>query len=213
MTPEQQNALSALVRVYPSWRKARGLQPQSCVLAVRLATDVLAYWGVDVEPVPVAVQVQNARMVELLEAGVAHDQAALESMEGFAVGTDPNTSALDPRVRRPKGAAWNCHLIAWLPKESTVVDLSLEQYHRPLYRIHVGAAAALVPPDSAAGFFERGEWLTHVSSSGTRVMYRHHPDQTAFRDAPDWSRDALRRRLAGDLIKIIRDDHRARTPA
>lgn len=188
---------SLLVGLYPEWRKIVGWKPNACIAAARVGNEVLSYFGITSVPVPVAVQVHNARARELMADSGLVDQDDIHRLGGYTLGTDPD---VPPIGLFP---SWNCHLVLWTPNDRLLIDLTLEQYARPDHGIVLTSAGTYVPEDASGPWLAGDQWLPVSKPDGTRVMYRHRPEQVGYRTTPDWKRGRYRKETA-TLIRLIR---------
>lgn len=129
----------------------------------------------------------NACAVEQLERGVMHDDWPDEA---WGVAIMQNTPTTKPG--RWKGA----HLCALVENE-TLLDLSADQFSRPLRRMNVPGPIVL-PWDGT---------LTKAinDEDGTLVVYRRveKPDPS-FRSSPDWRLKERRNDIVSELIRLAR---------
>lgn len=189
MTQAPDQAIYALADAWPAWREQQGLVVGSCILAARVGQEVLAYFGHRAEPMPVAAGILSPVVAAYADAH-PDEVITLEkvvALGGHSIGTDPGSTV--------NGRGWNCHMLLHLPERRTVLDLTLDQYNRPAHDINL---------DALVGFYEGDEAPTEFlfSKAGCRIYYRQHPEQTSYRQAPDWRR--AREAGIGTLIRTVR---------
>jgi hypothetical protein len=163
--------------------------PDRCIAATRHGIEALAYFGIDAKPLKVMLVTGNEAWADWMNAGMP---GGTMPEEAWSLGVDLDSV-------RPKGYAG--HLVAWLPREQMLVDLSLGQFARPDRDMPLPKAAAFDVPED---FFTHGAaWSVTDDVSGKHVVLVYDPrTEKDWLHAPDWQRKPP---LAGTLIRSIRE--------
>lgn len=194
---EELTELDMVRRVAWAW-KAAGLDEKmkSCIQSTRIGLDVLANLGIQARALPCAIVVRNAEAVDASLRGLPVQDWPPSA---WSVGIDPDAPPADSGVdkttstlfgggkvfdNRTGERGWNGHLIieggGWL------LDLSANQFSRPLREMELHAWAAPVSPlDLEAG---DNSWLiTMVGGVNVRIYPR--PELAAWRNGAAWRED------------------------
>lgn len=181
-----EDVLEAMVQESPAllYEKYR---PDCCIAATSIALDVLKYFHVDAQPLPVRATAMNRAMRERHEQGnppTAEEIAAWQAKPGPIDPTEPWGVGLG---FENGGPGWAGHLIAVI-EERWLLDLALRQASRP--------ERGLVVPDAGWGTITRplprrvdqaGRLLALADlADGGTLTYWTAPDAPDWRDAPDW---------------------------
>jgi hypothetical protein len=212
LADRDQAVLDALVRhARPIIREY--FSADSCIASTRIGLDVLEFFGLHGQPMPVMLAVWNADALALIER-VGIDQAGpqilaqpLDQTGGpWTVGIGARPEGNDTR---PGG--WNGHLVIGLPRHDVLVDLSVDQASRPLKNIHLQPLWT----QPGADWWHGGPEVQAVTGLdyGTALTYRHlTAGGDGYRASPNWKRragtngPALFRTLTGRIIRQIKND-------
>lgn len=185
--------LGAVVNSWAIWRDDVGISASSCVWATRAGIEVLRHFGIRARPLSVSIGVYNAGAVaQVVAAGRPLSAEEMDWDRGWAVGTDPDQPALPAA---PGRKAWNGHLIVEVPALDVLVDLSLDQYARPIKNLVVVPSAFAVDDDWRR---RRG---SHWRVGDCMVSYRARPDNTGWKGAGDWRNYG--RDIVGLYIRVL----------
>lgn len=184
-------------RVAWAW-KAAGLDAKlkSCIQSTRIGLEVLANLEIQATALPCAIVVRNAEAVDCSLRGLP---VADWPPTAWSVGIDPDapapaqtpaeaaSSALlgGPVIDNRTGErGWNGHLL--IEGEGWLLDLSANQFSRPLRNMELHAwAAPITPLDPDAG---DNSWLiTMTNSVNVRVYPR--VELAAWRNGSAWRED------------------------
>lgn len=171
-----------------------------CLIASRVGTETLRYFGVASEPTAVQVLAGNAAW----QRWITGDDPTVDSFpaDAWNVATGlpgvPLPGGVDMRDRWPDGTAKrgiDGHVVLVIddPVQPFLLDLAAQQFSRPAKGIVVPPAVA-VPWDGHVGGLDLAD--------GAAIVYHLHPDPPRFKHAVDWRRSAPE---AGDVIRRVRD--------
>jgi hypothetical protein len=173
---------------------SNGFPRHTCVLTTRLGLDVLRYFGVRAEPEPVAIACYNAKAFQAVVDGT------FTADVGYTVGVG-GTGA---HTTRPGGISTvDLHLVLRTLSEPRLVDLSIDQFHRPERDLHLNGA--LVTP-----VFDLSRWLaddpiTVFPAAGGAIRYDRLDDH-GYRRVPDWHpKGALATGIVAATIRALRE--------
>jgi hypothetical protein len=171
------------------WQERR----DNCVTIARVASHVLARFGIPAQVVPVRFHLMNRQMRELYEEHGRLPQTVAESRKWLEAGA---YSVIVDDAPRP--GRFNGHLI--LVTEHFVIDPSVDQASRP-ERGLVATPWFMPRPD---GFPEKLQWLTLRSDSGAQLDYlvqdRPAADWTTL---PDWQLITREHPVVHDLCELV----------
>lgn len=172
----------------------------SCIAATRIAIELLGYFGVEACALPVSAAVANRAGTRLLSGDTDVPECERKDAWAVAIGQWPGAQSAPCAGRTKPG--WPGHLVAYLPSESLVLDLSLDQASRPEHDINVGPIAFPVPLEFLSG--ERVRLQSPDRAVG--MFYQVDLGNTAYTHSSDWSDDrAMRRDLVGRIIRLCRE--------
>lgn len=110
---------------------ASGFGLDSCIASTRIALDILEHFGVEAEPMPLAIFLLNEEAIQIVESGGTLEDIKEQTLKydishvggPWSIGLG---AAGDKRANR-----WAGHLVAALPQHKMLVDLSADQVARP----------------------------------------------------------------------------------
>ena len=168
--------VSALGFAQPEMKRCFGAN--ACIVATRVAVEVLRACNIRAQPLPVHVEVFNAAAAAHVEAGRSHlvksDPAAWSARLGFTGETQAD-GLLD------------AHVVA-VVQDEMLVDLTLDQCTAP-------ERGVLLSPGVFYGLpkgFTNGGRQSYPVNDGCVVVYEAHPEEKTFFSTPDWT-DRVRR--------------------
>ncbi len=187
--------LDRICDLVPDTLHADGVRVDSCVLSSRVGSQVAAYFGIELKPLPIHVQAWNQQALDFVDKygmkyALKHD-GKFDKAGGWIVSIDETDHG---RPGRYPG-----HLILRDVESGAVLDLSLGQISRP--------AKDIVLPKAA--------WFADFDPSGTNVfpftgkyagtvVYQPLADGVKdFRQGPDWK---LRNPFAGQIIRKLKSE-------
>lgn len=163
--------------------------PSACILATRVAVDVLRAHGVRVQPVAVHVEVFNPAYVEHIERG-----------EHEAIETDPRcwSAQLGFTGEEQGDDRVDMHVVA-VVEDRLLLDLTLDQCSRPEHDVVLtpGIFEGLSPE------FARGEPKSYPVH-GCSVVYEAHPEEKGFLASPYWTESAVRQPFVDATLARLR---------
>lgn len=182
-------------------------RPDSCIASTRVTIDVLRYFGILAEPLPVNALVFNPEAAAMIVNGSTDADVA----EKLATQSDADTGgvwSVGVGMGSPAGEGkWAGHLVAAIPEQQIVVDLSLDQASRPHknmvlspYWAHIGDMK-----------WWAGETrFPHSSADGSLVwLGRGCANPNGFTDSPNWRKQnqkLLFTSMVGQIIRKIRSE-------
>ncbi len=151
-------------------------RPDCCILASKVAVDVLRYFGKDAYALMVRVFIANAPLVKRFQAG--NPPRNQEELQQAAKEDGSHSIGLGYGYTKGK---WSGHLV--VISEGQMLDLTLTQANRPAQGIIL--EPVLVP---ASSDFLAGKDDLLLTIGGTLVKYHAFPDDHSYEDSPDWRR-------------------------
>lgn len=184
--PTTNDVLYALCHAWERVSEAAYIKTNACILASRVGVEALSYFGVLSRVMPMKTIVQNAKLVEQLNANVAIDW----STGAHGVGVDPDLPSTD--------TGWNGHMCIAVPSVMLFVDLTLPQFSRPEKDIVMSPIVASY--DDA--FLQGGTAVYRLNNC--RVIYEFRPD---LRGTWEHSSDGRKNisTIAGPVIRSMRE--------
>jgi len=181
----------ALQRI--AWVSRRAVRnecaPDSCIESTRVLIEVARYFGVEVRPLAVRVQLFNAEAWDQLQARVPLDEW---TGGAFSLGIDGEA---------PRTGKWNGHLVGLAPGH--VIDASADQFSRPAKGITIDGPMVLPRPPGWPASGGPAAWL--APDDGLRIIYEPGVRDPSWRKAPAWSgHRAAYREVAGQAIRALR---------
>lgn len=194
--------------------------PDSCIATTRILIDILTYFGIPTQPLPVEVTIFNEQARTLLEThGLDAVAEAVYAREPGEPG-GPWTLGLGI-TRTPTDVG---HLVVALPHHGYLLDGSLDQASRPHKNItlpplpiRILDPAFLTTPTAVLDYT-----YTPPASPGSgapeepvTLIYRNTPQNRRYRDSPNWKHTThastatpagkeVFRQITADAIRAIR---------
>jgi hypothetical protein len=147
----------------------------SCIASTRIGLDVLAYFGITGQPLPVRLVATNPAATTLV-----------------TVGTEPTGEPTRPAApgRMVLGTStgqWNPgHLAIAIPTLQVLIDLSLDQASRPAYGLTLRPAWWHIP--QAEFWNDTNPQITLARADGVTLTYHRYPQEREFAQSPNWRR-------------------------
>ena len=167
-----------------------GTNINSCIACTKILVELGVTVGLDIRPLTVEASVFNPIFTEhIKEHGIDPDEDDMVRL-GEAGGRFVVLGARDDR--EPKPGMWPGHMVAVMRakgKPTTVIDLSIDQAHRPKKDINIIDPLVFGVPE---GFVQGSAVATGIcvtSAGQICFIYRAFPGDTSFEAAPDWQRD------------------------
>lgn len=179
------NAVTALRYV---WERdvVPTVTPNHCILAARVGSEVLRYFGHGAAAVPTEALVGNALAADLSAQGVP---PADWPENAWSVGTQ----------REAEGPGYSGHVVLVVDCVD-LLDLSFGQFSRPSRDL--ACPATLACPGAGAKLL-RGEGIEVTSEDGAVVVEFIPFEDRGYEAVPDWK--IGRRHLAGPTIRAVRE--------
>ena len=188
-------AIDRLVVFAPAIIAANAKPGGRCVLATAIGIDVLERF--DVAAVPVSVRLRLANGAYLAHAERGMSAVGNVANGGHLIDTGSDADPLTGTTTSDRG--WHGHLVMALPGVS-LIDLDLQQLHRPQYGIVLPLAARFewlgLRVDRAAG--------REFPINGNRIRYDVRPNDQSWADAKDWIGVSRRRHIVDAIERCIR---------
>jgi hypothetical protein len=161
-----------------------------CILATRLAIEVAHAFGIHAYPISVQVVLMNAQFHKHVEEGDCDvlKWAPIDGSHSVGIGCGFHPG-------QPREGRWDGHLIA--AAEGAFGDFAIQPAERVEKGIYTG-------PSLVGPLAEGQRMWTAIHTIGTVIQYKRTNDP-ADRFAPDWKDDKRRRRIAGPLIRQVRE--------
>lgn len=160
--------------------------PNCCIAACAVMRRVLDHYGYVTEPVPVSVEIMNAKMTKYtlenpsfqMPTDPARRKMFLDITGAWGIGIMPESRA----VSRANGYdGYGGHLL--LHCNGKLIECSLKQADRPEFKMEF---PTLFTVDVDRDWLRGGHAL-ELTVNGCTLIYRRIHDHT-FRTAPDWTR-------------------------
>ena len=166
-------------------------RPDCCILASRVALDVLHFFKIPAQPLSVKALIYNEPLVRRMSEGRApRTTAALEE----AFQTDGSYSVgLGYGYTEGK---WSGHLV--VVSQNEMLDLTIGQACRPQHGIYVEPWVVSVDEE-----FVKGVQPLLLTRDGSVVKYTAFPHDFLFEKAPDWTNFSWRERLVNQVIRRL----------
>lgn len=197
----------------------REFEARSCIASTRIGIDALKYFGINALPIPLRIMIFNSEALEMLQAGKDLDEIRTETLKYMA--TDPGgpwTMAVGAEIENSDG--WAGHLVVGLPQMRLLVDLSIDQAHRPLKGLEFTEPLtfSIIEPDW---------WLKekqYLEFRGTRedgrqvlmILDNEPPDPEGYKRSRNWRRDSslhgsrrVFQEVTGKVIRLMKDELQA----
>lgn len=193
----------------------------SCIPSTRIGIDVLAYFGIHAEPLPLFVLVINQDGVEMLNEGdKTLDDVGREALKRQA--SDPGgpwTIGLGAPLEARSGAGaapgkWAGHLVIAVPERRTLIDLSVDQINRPLKGIMFKDPLVIELDESSDPWWtgEVGHYPVLITDDeghqiGMVLDRANCPDPDGYKATKNWHRQSAAGTLPFSAItgRIIRN--------
>lgn len=195
---------------------------RSCIAATRIGLDVLDYFGVRAEAIPLFVVVMNGEALDLLEQGLSQQELMVEMQK---LGPDepggPWSIGVGAQIENSRD--WAGHLVIGVPDERLILDLSFDQASRPHKDLPFPDEGQLFPvPDEDWWARRKPRAAFSGSVDGRRVglLLDHNTnDPDGYKRSQNWRRDgrsggrAAFREVTGNVIRAIKDELRTNSTA
>jgi len=167
----------------------------SCIASTAIGLDVLTYFGVLAEPIPVKLSIFNAPYVKRIETGSKFPNRKMLIQWGkedgsYSVGIGYGSHEYNK---------WAGHLVL-LVENKWLADLSIDQANRPLYNMVFDPYAAEVDAD-----FLDGKKPRIIKDANGCVIRIELIKDRGFLTAPDWSFGNRRKHLVEKIIQKIKE--------
>lgn len=205
-----ERAMDALEKAMPKLLEDRGFNPDSCILATRVAILALGEFGIKATPIVCRVDILNAAYAKAMREGrlepgsLTDADAKVLQEEGcwaLCIGDPRHEGVLRPDGRR----GFNGHVVA-LVERKWVLDLTIHQASRPNKDINLEPHHFEAP----SGFIHGYEPLVGRDES-VWLRYQRIANQR-FLQAPDWvqvRRDLWEVRTAVEVLRLALSGRRA----
>jgi hypothetical protein len=148
----------------------------SCIASTRIGLDVLSYFGITGQPLPVCLVAANSAANTLVVVGG----------EPIAEPTVPGAPAHMVTVGTGTGEWSPGHLVIAIPTLQVLIDLSLDQASRPAYGLTLRPTWWHIPRPE---FWNDTEpQITLARADGVTLTYHRHPEEREFARSPNWRR-------------------------
>lgn len=197
--PDKANLVAYLMSKCARWiilTKFPGMTLDNCVMSSRIAYEVFEHYDLKPKPMPVGVNVGNARYREMLDELGHPPMSEVELAEWIKDGAWIK-GITGHKKTAAKPGYWNGHMVTIC--EDALLDLSLDQMSAPTHGIEVEELYARVPQR----FLEGAERAAFVSGTGCLVIYETEPWNEGWKGAADWELSHLYRDLVEEIVGEI----------
>jgi hypothetical protein len=181
---KRQDRICKLLCKYGRPEILKWFKVDSCVASTKVVIKVLNHFKIGARPQACLFEVMNPKFVELFDAKSGYPQSREESQAWLAQGA--YSVAIDNT-----GLS---HIVA-IVLDSMLIDLSLDQAHRPHKGIILKATGGLLPAD----FMSQG---VCYADNGCRITYCPIQNE-AFRKSNDWRQGYRTGPVSKDIIRKI----------
>lgn len=164
----------------PMTREMYGTALNNCIMAGRIATEVMKHYGVrNARAEAVEVYVGNALFREMCDEHGRPPLNATEADAWWKAGA--YASGASGKSKKPETpGTWNGHLVCIA--ENVLVDLSLDQFNRPQHGIEVDTFYGNVGWE----FLDGRERATFMTDDGCLIAYGLETWNTTWKTSGDW---------------------------
>lgn len=168
-----------------------GARADSCIYSTRLLGVMAKHWGLNFQPLTIMVGIFNPVFGRYMVEHNVYDLTKIPEDTVRQLGEDGARFVLvgDP-TPTDDPTRWPGHLVGVVSGAGRryLVDLSIDQAHRPHKQIHITQPIAFeVKPE-----FIRGETGARAygtdEQEGLVFVFEARPDEHSYRDSPDWQR-------------------------
>lgn len=167
----------------------RGEEHGACVAMTKVGCGVLARFGIPAKPFPVSIIVRNIISAEWVRAGcpgISAPPGAWGRGSKLTVTPDAELTA----------GEFGGHLVVWLPRRHTVLDLDLRHWADPEHGVVLPMAMELDWPNAS----EPRAWDL---SNGCRIEMEARPTLTQYSESELWTINPVQ--PINDLVRRIRE--------
>lgn len=161
-------------------------KPDSCIASTKVAIKVLQHFRIGARPQAVMLEIMNAKFMELFDQKGGYPQSKDESQAWLAAGA--HLIVIDE-----SGLG---HIVA-IVMDALLIDLSIDQAHRPHKGVVMTPAAGILP--SMASFVTNG---VCYEASNCRISYCP-IDNQVFRTSNDWRKGRRTDSVCKAIIRNI----------
>lgn len=198
-----------------------GFNRRSCIASTRIGLDVLDYFGIKAEPLPLFVLLLNGEALDLWESGMSQAEIAIEMQKqgrdepggpwGIGIGAEIENSV-----------DWAGHLVIAVPQERALLDLSIDQASRPHKGLPIKDKGLLIPVDDddwwegrATRAFMTGTLANDTDQLRLAMIFdRDCADPKGYRNSPNWRRTNAAntfgptafREVTGKIIRLVKEE-------
>jgi hypothetical protein len=169
----------------------------SCIASTAIGLDVLTYFGVLAEPLPVKLSIFNAPYVKRIDEGSAFPNR--ETLIQWGKEDGSYIVGIGYGTQEPN--KWAGHLVL-LVENKWLADLSIDQANRPNYNMVFAPFAAEVDADFLAGKNPR-----IIKDANGCVIRIETIKSRGFLSSPDWTFVNRRKHLVNKIIQKIKENN------
>jgi len=166
-------------------------RPDCCILASRVALDVLHLFKIPAKALSVKTVIYNEPLVKRMTEG--RTPRTNEDLEEAFQADGSYSVGLGYGYTEGK---WSGHLV--VVSRNQMLDLTIGQASRPQHGIYVEPWVLEVDED-----FVKGQKPLLLTSEGVVVKYTAFPLDLSFEKAPDWTTFSWRERLVNEVIRRL----------
>jgi hypothetical protein len=188
---------------------------RSCIAATRIGIDVLDYFGVKAEPLPLFVLVMNGEALDLLGEGMSQAELGVE-MRKYGPDEPGGPWSIGVGAVIENSPDWAGHVVIAVPNEGALLDLAIDQASRPHKGLPIPDEGQLFPIDDEdwwSGQHPRTAFAGRLADLRMGlVLDRNCPDPEGFKRSPNWRRDGsgdsrrVFREVTGTIIRLVKDE-------
>lgn len=167
----------------------------SCIGSTAIGLDVLTYFGILAEPLPVKLSIFNAPYVKRIESG--SEWPNRETLVRWGEEDGSYSVGIGFGVNEPN--KWAGHLVL-LVENKWLADLSIDQANRPNYNMVFAPFAAEVDNDFLSGASPR-----IIKENGCVIRIEAIKNR-GFLASPDWTFSGRRKHLVERIIQKIKEN-------
>lgn len=187
----------------------------SCIASTRIGIDVLGYFGIKSEPMPLMLMVFNEEALKILDDGKTFEELGeIQRQESPTTPGGPWSIAVGAEVE--DSPDWAGHLVVALPHRQMIIDLSIDQASRPLKNLNFDDQPLVyrIPdPDWWTGESRRYATVAqHKDGPKVGLVFdRDAPDANGYKRSSNWNRKTVLgawvfKDITGRIIREIKED-------
>lgn len=193
MDTKQRNIIEKLM-VVGRTEILKDFRPDSCIVSTAIGIDVLTYFGILAEPLPIKMSMFNAPYVKRIDSGGEFPNREIL----IRWGKEDGSYSVGIGYGENQPNKWAGHLVI-LVENSWLIDLSIDQANRPAYNMMFSPIAVEIDQDFLLGKTPR------IVKENDCVIRMETIRDRGFLSSPDWAFKDRRSYLVNKIIQKIKE--------